>query len=76
MSGACYFRQGVFASDDRDARIQAQHLKIPVIGTVGILVLCVRRSYLALEETQDLLDRMIAYGYRSPVVQINELLSE
>jgi predicted nucleic acid-binding protein len=72
---ACFFRQGVFSSEDRDARMQAQHLKIPAIGTVGILVLCVHRNLLEPGEAQDLLDRMIADGYRSPVVLIKELLS-
>jgi predicted nucleic acid-binding protein len=72
---ACYYRKGVFASDDRDARTQAQQLQIPLIGTVGILVLCVRRQVLVAGEAQELLSRMIAFGYRSPVMDIKELLT-
>lgn len=67
---ACSYREGAFASDDRDARVRAQQLTIPVIGSVGILVLCVRKQMLAVDDAQKLLDIMIAFGYRSPITEI------
>jgi predicted nucleic acid-binding protein len=67
-------RQGLLASDDRDARRTAHHHKIPVTGTLGILVLCVQQGHLSKEEANALLEKMIAAGYRSPVGDLVSLL--
>jgi predicted nucleic acid-binding protein len=67
-------RKGMFASDDLHARRAATRLDVPITGTVGILAACVRRGYLALAEANRLLDAMIAAGYRSPIVSLDQLL--
>jgi predicted nucleic acid-binding protein len=67
-------RQGLFASDDRDARSTARRQKIPVTGTLGILALCVQQGRLSKDEANALLEKMVAAGYRSPVSQIDSLL--
>jgi predicted nucleic acid-binding protein len=68
-------RGALFASDDLDARRTASAHKVPVTGTVGLLVLGVRRNLLARQQANHLLEEMIAHGYRSPVTSLDELLS-
>jgi len=68
-------RQGLLASDNRDARNAARHYDIPTTGTLGILVLGVRRGFLSRDEAKALLKEMIAAGYRSPVPDLDSLLS-
>jgi len=60
---AAFHRQGVFASDDLQARKLAQALNLPVIGSTGILIQCGRSNLLDLPQAQNLLDRMIDAGY-------------
>jgi predicted nucleic acid-binding protein len=69
-------RQGLFASDDLDARRAAQWHGVPTTGTVGILILCVRRGYLPYKQADVLLAEMIALGYRSPVGSLEPLMNE
>jgi predicted nucleic acid-binding protein len=69
-------RQGLFVSDDLDARRAAQWHGVPTTGTVGILVLCMRRGYLSHEQANALLAEMIALGYRSPVASLEPLIDE
>jgi len=68
------YRQGLLASDDLDARRVAEAHGIPLTGTVGILILCVRRSHLSRERADIVLRAMIARGYRSPVTGLGGLL--
>jgi len=60
-------RNGVFATDDLFARQVAQRYKIAIIGTVGILLLCIKRNVLSNTQAQTTLEKMIAFGYRSPI---------
>ncbi len=69
-------RKGMLASDDLHARRAATRLGVPITGTVGILAACVRTGHLALAEANLLLEVMIAAGYRSPVVSLDELVAE
>ena len=69
---AALHRKGVLASDDRKARIVAQNLNIPIIGTVGILLLSIEVNLLSMKEAQGLLDQMIAAGYRSPIQNLSK----
>jgi predicted nucleic acid-binding protein len=71
---AAWKRNGVFASDDADARAAAQKWGIPVTGTVGILLHAVKRSLLSLSQANRLLRKMITAGYHSPVDRLDELL--
>lgn len=68
-------RSGALASDDLLARRWAREHGVEVTGTVGILLACVRRSYLTLEQANAFLAAMIAAGYRSPVERLDDLLS-
>lgn len=61
-------------TDDRDARKLAAESKIPVSGTLGLLLRLVDLKILSLTEGDALLAQMIAAGYRSPVASLQELL--
>jgi len=67
-------RQGLLVSDDLDARHVAQRHGTPITGTVGILVLCVRRGDLSRDQAGALLAETRGLGYRSPVVSLDSLL--
>ena len=60
-------------TDDRDAREFAHRLRIPLSGTLGVLVRLTDIRSLSLEQADTLLSRMIAAGYRSPVVSLQAL---
>ena len=67
-------RHGLFLCDDARARREAQRQGVPVSGTIGILVLNVRNGNLTPAEGNEILSRMIALGYRSPVATLNAWL--
>lgn len=66
-------RNGRVLTDDRDARKLAAQLKIPISGTLGILLRLVQINVLALSEANDILGQMIIGGYRSPVEKLEDL---
>jgi predicted nucleic acid-binding protein len=66
-----YHRQGLLATDDRDARQAAVQWGVPTSGTLGILIAQVKRGHINLPEGNQLLGRMIQQGYRSPVEDLN-----
>lgn len=61
-------------TDDRDARELAAEWRIPISGTLGILIRLVDTRTLSLKEADALLDEMIVAGYRSPVLSLADLL--
>ena len=67
------YRGGRVLTDDRDARILAAQLKIPISGTLGSLLRLIRIQALTLPEAKELLSQMIAHGYRSPVERLEDL---
>ena len=67
-------RAGVFVSDDGEARNVAQRLGVATTGTLGILLAGVRRNILSRQTANELLEQMIALGYRSPVERLDSLL--
>jgi predicted nucleic acid-binding protein len=69
-----YYRNGLFVSDDRDARQQAVGYDIPVTGTIGILLLNVQQGHLTQKTGNDLLTELIRLGYRSPFKTLDKLL--
>lgn len=69
-----YYRNGLFVSDDFDARRQAQKRNIPTTGSVGILLLHARQKNITLDVGNTLLSQLIQFGYRSPVNRLDELL--
>jgi len=70
---AAVCRHGLLATDDLDARRIARQRKVPLTGTIGILILCVRGGYLSREEANGLLAEMIALGYYSPFDSLDRL---
>ena len=71
---ACY-RGWLFLSDDFDARTAAKRLNIRLSGSVGCLVLLAERGICSLNAANHLLRRMIEQGYRSPILDLTELIS-
>jgi len=69
------YRNGMFVTDDRKARQVALELEVKVTGTLGILVVAMERRKITLEEANQLLAEMISRGYRSPVENVDSLLS-
>lgn len=61
-------------TDDRDAREMARRLKIPLSGTLGVLVRLVDLGVLRPGQADDLLAEMIAANYRSPITSLRDLL--
>ena len=61
-------------TDDRDARELAHRLKIPLSGTLGVLVRLIDIGSLSLAEADALLAQMIAKGYRSPITSLQRLI--
>jgi predicted nucleic acid-binding protein len=66
-------RECRMVTDDRDAREFAHRLRIPLSGTLGVLVRLVDTGSLRLKQADVLLSRMIAAGYRSPVALLHEI---
>lgn len=60
-------------TDDRDAREVAALWRIPVSGTLGVLLRLIDLNVLSLDQGDDLLASMTAAGYRSPVTSLQEL---
>jgi predicted nucleic acid-binding protein len=61
-------------TDDHDAREFARRLQIPLSGTLGVLVRLTDTGTLDTAQADALLSRMIAAGYRSPVLSLKELV--
>jgi len=73
LAAALHF-QGMFASDDQQARKIALQSGLTVIGSVGILMRSVQKSLLSKTDAQVLLERMILSGYHSPISNLDEIL--
>ena len=66
-------RQGRVLTDDRDARLLANQLNVPISGTLGVLLRLQTLKLLSLSQADALLAEMITKGYRSPVQSLQEL---
>ena len=60
-------------TDDRDAREVARRLKIPLSGTLGVLVRLIDIQALSLQAADAFLAQMITAGYRSPITSLQDL---
>ena len=67
-------RGWLILTDDLRARRMARRLGLDVTGTLGILALAVEEGILDLAAGDQLLNQMIAEGYRSPYGSLTELL--
>jgi len=66
----------LFLSDDRVARQVAEEHGVEISGTLGLLKLAVDEGNLTREEAQEILESLIAAGYRAPLHTIEELWEE
>lgn len=71
---AAKIRGGVVVTDDRAARSACNENKIPVTGTLGVLMACCHDKRISPEEADRILHAMITCGYRSPVNRVSDLL--
>ncbi|MCC7355614.1 MAG: DUF3368 domain-containing protein [Anaerolineae bacterium] len=67
-------RRCLFLSDDLAARRLAMGRGVKVSGTIGVLLLLVKRGELPVGDADDLLASMVTHGYRSPVSSLADLL--
>jgi predicted nucleic acid-binding protein len=67
-------RRLVLVTDDLAARQLAHERRVPLTGTVGILLALVRDGSLPLAEANAILAEMIRQRYRSPVDRLDELI--
>lgn len=68
-------REWALLTDDQEARKMAREWKIEFSGTLGVLVRCVEMGLLALEDGNNLLQRMIKQAnYRTPYTDLAMLL--
>lgn len=68
------FRGGILLSDDYDARKKARLLSVKVSGTIGVLVLGVRKGVIELEDANGILHEMIKKGFYSPIKRLEEVM--
>jgi predicted nucleic acid-binding protein len=69
-----FHRQWTFLSDDKAARERSKAMNVSISGTLGVLSSLVQRNQLPILEADRVLGRMVACGYYSPIVSIQEIL--
>jgi len=69
-----HVQNAIFATDDLFARKVANRYQIQKIGTVGILLQCVKQEIFSIPVAQKALNEMIAFGYRSPIIDLEDFL--
>jgi predicted nucleic acid-binding protein len=67
-------RKSTVVTDDRMARKQCANLSIPVTGTIGILKASVTDDLITEERANEILAKMVAAGFYSPVNSISDIL--
>ena len=67
-------RKVTVVTDDRTARKQCSLMKISVTGTIGILKAAVLDGQIPLDRADDILQKMIAAGFYSPVRNIADIV--
>jgi predicted nucleic acid-binding protein len=66
-------RGGRIVTDDRDAREIAAQMRVPVSGTIGLLIRLVSTGVLSMPQADELLAEMISHGYRSPITSLRKI---
>jgi len=67
-------RRMTLVTDDLAARRLAEKRKVPLSGTLGILIALVRHNAFPLKEANTMLATMIQRHYRSPVNRLDEFI--
>lgn len=70
---AAILQRAVFDSDDQQARKHASQVGLIVIGSIGILIRCVKKRLISKPAAQKLLDMMIMAHYHSPLTNLDEI---
>jgi predicted nucleic acid-binding protein len=70
---AAIVQGAVFASDDRLARKRALEAGLIVVGSIGILIQCIKKDLIDKPAAQELLDKMIEANFYSPVNNLDEI---
>jgi predicted nucleic acid-binding protein len=70
-------RDGTIATDDLAARRLATELDVPVTGSIGLLVLGIKREHIDSETADEWLEVWRdERGYYAPIESVTELLDE
>lgn len=69
-------RNFLLLTDDIDARMMAHRRGVKVSGTIGVLVLAVKKKTVTLEVANLLLTGMIQKGYYSPYLRLDALVQD
>ena len=67
-------RSLTFVTDDLAARRLAEERKMPITGTLGILITLVRNDHISLKEANGMLKEMIDRDYRAPIDRLDDLI--
>lgn len=67
-------RTAIVVTDDRTARKQCSLMKIAVTGTIGILKASVLDGQITLDQADEVLLKMIAAGFYSPLRSIADIM--
>lgn len=68
-------RNWLFLTDDLAARKAAAVWQIPYSGTIGCLVRMIKTGVMTLDQGNDCLEQMKQHNYRSPVYNLDTLIS-
>ncbi len=71
---AGFHRGGVVVTDDKAARDCCSRRDIPFTGTIGILKAMCLEGQLSVDEADDVLGKIIAGGFYSPVRRIRDIM--
>ena len=71
---AARISKGIVVTDDRSARQQCGHSRVPFTGTIGILKASVMDETINLSQADVYLGKMIKQGFYSPVRSISEII--
>jgi predicted nucleic acid-binding protein len=66
-------QKAVFASDDRLARKRAIEAGLIVVGSIGILIQCIKKGLIDKPAAQELLDKIIKAGFYSSINNFDEI---
>lgn len=69
-------KKSLLLVDDYVARQIAKNLGLKVIGTLGLLLIFLRRKFISYEEFKDLLNKLIENNFRMSIEIYNEVLNE
>lgn len=67
-------RDWTFLSDDKAARKAAAKSGVAISGTLGVLLSCVKRHFITLDDANAAIQKMMENGYYSPTDSLDDIL--